>query len=212
MKKIGIIGICCLLLFSCGEEEVEPIELSDIIETSDKYNENGEIIVEHQEVLDTLSAVKQKFKENGILGDSIVAFEETMFPDRFGAISVEKYQLFTVDNQFRYLQWKYEDSAKVMNAFFNWMDCYGKSCKSIFIGEERLFQANPFQLFVNDSVLIYIEGIESFDFKQWEEYLTKTGYPKDWNFVIEQRKLGKARWFQYTEEKKNPYKKNEDSK
>ncbi len=212
MKRIGIIGICCLLFFSCGEEEVEPIELSDIIQTSDKYSENGETSTDQQETVDTLSIVKQRFTKNGIPCDSVVAFEETLFPDRFGAISTEKYELFTSENQFRYVQWKYEDSAKVMNAFFNWMDCYGKSCKSIFIGEERLFQANPFQLFVNDSVLIYIEGVESFDFKKWEDYLDKSGYPKDWNFVIEQRKLGKARWFQYIEEKKTPYKKNEDSK
>ena len=212
MKRIGIIGICCLLFFSCGEEEVEPIELSDIIQTSDKYSENGETSTDQQETVDTLSIVKQRFTKNGIPCVSVVAFEETLFPDRFGAISTEKYELFTSENQFRYVQWKYEDSAKVMNAFFNWMDCYGKSCKPIYIGEERLFQANPFQLFVNDSVLIYMEGIESFDFKKWEDYLEKSGYPKDWNFVIEQRKLGKARWFQYIEEKKTPYKKNEDSK
>ena len=211
MRGFGIIGICCLLLFSCREEEVETIDLSDIIQSSEKYNENGDNPENQQENVDTLSVVKQNFRKNGILCDSIMAFEENIFPDRFGAISVEKYELFTADNQFRFVEWKYKDSAKVMNAFFNWMDCYGKSCKSIFIGEERLFQANPMQLFVNDSALIYIEGIESFDFRQWEDYLSKNGYPKDWNFVIEQRKMGKARWFQYIEEKKTPYK-NEDSK
>lgn len=210
MRRIGIIGFCCLLLFSCREEEVETIDLSDIIQTSENYNEDGSLSTKTEEI-DSLKVVRDYFSKNGFQCDSITVFEDNIFPDRFGAISVEKYELFTEDNQFRFVQWKHADSAKVMNAFFNWMDCFGPKCKSIFIGEERLFQSNPMQLFVNDSVLIYIEGTSSFDFKRWEDFLVKAGYPNDWNFVIEQRKMGKARWFQYIEEEKTPYK-HEDSK
>src|SRR5690606_36530854 len=109
-------------------------------------------------------------------------------------------------NTFLFIEWKFKDSTKVMNAFFNWMDCFGENCKSIFIGEERLFQANPIQILVNDSTLVFIEGIASFDFKTWETYFENRDYPLDWNYVIEQRKRGRARWFTYVEEKKTPYK------
>mgnify|MGYP006086603065 FL=1 len=196
-----------IVLSSCGGEENETVDLKDIIAESERYNEDSMNVKNDIDPKDTLAIQLKEFNENGLVFSEISAFADKYFPDRFGPITSEKYELQSEGNTFRFIEWKYQDSTKVMNAFFNWMDCFGDKCKSIFIGEERLFQANPFQILVNDSSLIFIEGIESYDFKMWESYFENKGYPLDWNYVIEQRKRGKAHWYNYIEEKKTPFKK-----
>lgn len=207
MIKFGYLFLGLFLLYSCGNEESEAIDLNDIIEGSDRYAEDSLNMESQNDVQDTLAVFLTDFTSNGIDASEIKAFEEQFFPDRLGPIATKKFELIGSANTFRYMHWSFPDSAKVINAFYNWMDCFGANCKSIFIGEERLFQSNPFQLFVNDSVLIYIEANESFDFDIWEEYLTQKGYAPDWNYVIEQRKRSKAKWFNFIEEKKTALKK-----
>lgn len=211
MKYIFSILTLLLLLSSCGGKEEDVIDLEDIIEGSKRYNEDSLDVNNETDPKDTLAIKLKDFQENGIEATEVAAITDNLFPDRFGPLSSEKYELQLEGNKFQFIAWKFEDSTKVMNAFFNWMDCFGEKCKSIFIGEERVFQAEPFQLLVNDSVLVFIEGVESFDFKAWESYFENKSYPLDWNYVIEQRKRGKAHWFTYIEEKKTPYK-NENSK
>lgn len=195
------------LLTSCGEDKGDVVDLDDIIAGSERYNEDSLNVKNDIDPKDTLALKLEEFKTNGLEAIEIIAFSDNYFPDRFGAIGAEKYELQTDGNTFRFVQWIFEDSTKTMNAFFNWMDCFGEKCISIFIGEERVFQPNPFQILVNDSALVFIEGVESFDFKVWESYFEKQAYPLDWNYTIEQRKRGKAHWFTYIEEKKTPYKK-----
>ena len=211
MKHILSILSLVILFSSCGDKEKEVIDLGDIIEGSERYNEDSLNVKNDIDPEDTLAIKLKQFNDYGLVLSQIDVIEDNYFPDRFGPVNVEKYDLQSEGNSFRFIEWKYKDSIKVMNAFFNWMDCFGDNCKSIFIGEARVFQSNPFQLLVNDSSLIFIEGLESFDFKMWESYFEKQGYPLDWNYTIEQRKRGKAHWFTYIEEKKTPYK-NENSK
>jgi len=207
VKHLVFITALFFLFTSCGDKEIEVINLNDIIEGSDRYKEDSLQVENNTNELDTLSVFLNDFKSHGISLNDVGIVDDKYFPDRFGPIETMKFELNRDENTFRYIQWKFTDSTKVMNAFFNWMDCYGDKCKSIFIGEERIFQTNPFHLLVNDSVLIFIEGTESFDFKEWENYFEQKGFPLDWNYVIEQRKRGKAHWFSYIEKKKTPFKK-----
>lgn len=207
MKHLFFIASLIILISSCREKEAETIDLNDIIEGSDRYNEDSLNANKTTDEIDSTTLFLNDFKANGISVNQLTFIDTKFFPDRLGSIETSKYELQRDDNTFRFVQWKFKDSTKVMNAFFNWMDCFGEKCTSVFIGEERVFQSNPFQLLVNDSTLIFIEGTTSFDFKEWENYFVEKDYPLDWNYVIEQRKRGKARWFTYIEEKKTPYKK-----
>lgn len=207
MKQLLFISIILFTLFSCGEKENETIDLNDIIEGSERYSEDSLNVDTKVDELDTISVFLSDFKTHGIDVNQLKVVDEKYFPDRLGPVETKKFELQREDNTFRFVQWKFIDSIKVMNAFFNWMDCFGSNCKSIFIGEERIFQTNPFHLLVNDSTLVFVEGIESFDFKEWENYFEQKGFPLDWNYVIEQRKRGKAHWFNYIDEKKTPFKK-----
>jgi hypothetical protein len=200
--------VSILVFFSsCRDKENEVIDLNDIIEGSDRYNEDSLDVENKINETDTLQVYLNDFQSHGIEVKELNYLDDNYFPDRLGPIKTKKFEIQRDDNTFRYVQWTFKDSTKVMNAFFNWIDCFGENCKSIFIGEERVFQTNPFQLLVNDSTLVFIEGVESFDFKEWESYFEKQGFALDWNYVIEQRKRGKAHWFNYIEEKKTPFKK-----
>ncbi len=207
MKKLLCILSILVFFSSCGDKENEVIDLNDIIEGSERYNEDSLNVDHKTKEDDTLAIYLKDFKSHGIDVNELTVIEEKYFPDRLGPIHTLKFELQCEENTFRFVQWTFDDSTKVINAFYNWMDCFGEKCKSIFIGEERVFQTNPFHLLVNDSSLIFIEGIESFDFKEWESYFEKKGYGLDWNYVIEQRKRGRAHWFNYIEEKKTPFKK-----
>lgn len=207
MKELLFIVSILVFFSSCGDKENEVIDLNDIIEGSDRYNEDLTNVDDKASEEDSLSIYLNDFKSNGIAVNELTVIDDKYFPDRLGPIATKKFEIQLNENTFRFVQWTFKDSTKVMNAFFNWIDCFGENCKSIFVGEERVFQTNPFHLLVNDSSLIFIEGIESFDFKEWENYFEQKGFTLDWNYVIEQRKRGKARWFNYIEEKKTPFKK-----
>ena len=204
--KIVILITIIISLFGCKPEKQEVINLSDIIPESENYKE-GQNKGDSSNAADTLLWVKDQFTRNGIAVDSVESHKENYFPDRFGPSSVEKYKLISKTDTVLYLKWNYADSMKTMNAFFNWIDCFGKNCRSMFVGEESNFQRNSMQILVNDTSLIFIEAVNSIDFKKWSEYHEAIGYALDWNYIIEQRKRGRAQWFTFEEEKKIPYKK-----
>lgn len=92
-----------------------------------------------------------------------------------------------------------------MNAFYNWIDCFGEKCKSLFIGEEKNLQSSATMILVSDSTLIYIES-DKIDFDLWYDFHKEKGYENDFNLTIEQRPRGRAKWFTFVDETKTKYK------
>jgi len=191
--------------YACVSEKPDPLNMDDIMAESENYKEdelNASEVVE----MDSTVIVKNWLNDNGVLTDSIIYVSRRMLPDRFSVEPATKFSLFTQTDTIFYSQWKYTDSAKTVNAFYNWVDCYGVSCKSFFIGDEVNFQKKPFKILVGDSTIIYLEGMENFDFKQWDSFYESVGY-SSWNYILEQRRRGKVHWYVYEDGKKVSYKK-----
>ena len=104
------------------------------------------------------------------------------------------------------VKWRFSDSARVSNALFNWLDCFGSSCKSIRVAEERNLQPKAFHVFANDSILIYLESENRLNTANWEKHFDKIGYQLEWDFIMEQVPRGRVRWFTYIDEEKTPLK------
>ena len=190
--------LVALLLVNCKEQKRDVIDLSDILPTADETNND----INELATNNSTSILINSFSSNGIEVSAVFEIEAAKFPDRFGPSNSVKYELVIDTDTVNYYRWVYKDSLKVMNAFYNWIDCFGEKCKSIFIGEQKNFQMNALQIFVNDSSLIFIENKNKVDYELWTAFHDSLGYSREWNYVIEQNRRGKATWFTYLDEKK----------
>lgn len=192
-----------LLATSCQEEKKEVVDLNDILPQSERYGEdhNDEVIEE----IDSSALLLKRFVDHGMEISGVEELSGSLFPERFGPERNEKFIFKTDLGTFDYYRWNFEDSSKVMNAFFNWIDCFGESCKSAFVGQEKNFQKNPFRLFVNNTSLIFVESEENFDTESWIEFLEKEGFEEDWAFILTQNKRGRVKWYQMIDGKKVKY-------
>ena len=204
MMKYLLILSLELLAVSCSSETKEEVkDLNDILPTSERdYDRKENVVLEDA---DTLEVYQNRFSELGVL-DSISPYEEDLFPDRFGPDRMEKYRLNIEGESTVFVKWRFSDSARVSNALFNWMDCFGSNCKSIRVAEERNLQTKAFHVFANDSVLIYLESENRLETKNWEKHFDKVGYELEWDFIMEQAPRGRVRWFTYIDEEKTPLK------
>lgn len=199
MKYIAVFVISSVLIACSSEKKEEIKDLGEILPKSERsYDEPDE---EQTNDSDTLSAYQERFSEIGVL-DSILPYDEDLFPDRVGPEKMEKLRLFVGDEEVVFARWTFADSTLVTNALFNWFDCFGPKCKFIRIGEEKNLQVNSFQIFMNDTALVYIESPAKIDSKRWDAYFEGKNYELDWNYRLEQSRYGKVRWYNYMDKKK----------
>lgn len=193
-----------LLATSCQGEKKDVVNLNDILPQSERYgDERQDEVIEE---VDSSALLLKRFEDHGIEISKVEELSGSLFPERFGPESNEKFTFKTDQNTFKYYRWNFEDSSKVMNAFFNWIDCFGENCKSAFVGQEKNFQKNSFRLFVNTASMVFVESEENnFDTESWIEFLEKEGFEEDWTFVLTQRKRGRVKWYQMIDGKKVKY-------
>ena len=203
---IAAILLIALSLAGCRPEEPEILNMSDILPESERYGEGNEGNDDIED-LDSMAQLKYMFISNGVDISDAFKIDNRLFPDRFGPESSEKYKLCYKGDTLLYYKWVYKDSVKVMNALYNWIDCFGDKCKSIYVNQNVNMQRNPMKIMVSDTSLIFIESQLAIDFKLWDDFHEKMGCKNDWNMIIEQGKGAKARWFTYKDDKKIPLEK-----
>ncbi|MFK7787389.1 MAG: hypothetical protein AB8B56_19855 [Crocinitomicaceae bacterium] len=206
MKYISVFFLGVLVIGCSPKMEEEIKDFNDILPNSERdYDQKDSVTVDHS---DTLEVYVNRFAKIGTL-DSISKYEEDLFPDRFGSESMEKFVMNMEGEQTVFVKWRFSDSLRVTNALFNWLDCFGPTCKFIRVGEEGRLQRNGFQVLANDTVLIYIESESKLNADTWDEYFESREYELDWNYRMEQSPRGKVKWFEYIDEEKTPLKNEE---
>lgn len=203
MRIISCI-VLLVILVSCEEPHEDVIDISEVMPSSNIDYDKDTIELKE----DSLSGYRAYFKS---IDSNMIDLElliDKSFPDRFGPNSSWALNFYGKDT-LEYRRWSYNDSAATVNAFFNWMDCYGKNCDSYYIGEPKNMQKNPFLILVGDTCMIYITG-STVNQSSWYTFLEDKGYPLNWHFIIEQNKWGKTNWFTFEENIKIPYE-NENS-
>ena len=199
-----IVIFLALLFFSvsCEEKKEDVIDFTDVMQESERYKENDETVPEINLEEDSTFLFQEIFVDNGIPVNQLSIITQRMFPERFGILSSNKFELIQENDTSRYFNWSFKDSVQTMNAFYNWMDHFGEKGKSIRVGEEKGLQVNPLIIFVGDTNLIFIEAKSKINEKEWEEFFENLGYKK-WHYFLKQRKYGKVKWFMDGEEMKN---------
>lgn len=198
MKWTAIIGTV-LLLFACGKTEEEVLELSEVIpQAENNYDE----VEEHEASID--QSFERLFVESYPGVRAVHEIQKRLFPDRFGTDTSYHFELVTATDTLSYHKWVYSDSLKTVNAFYNWIDCFGSNCRSFFVGAEQNMQPESMLLAVNDTCIIYLTG-DKVDHKQWLKFFEENEYKKEWYYFVEQHKRSSARWYHFENNERIKY-------
>lgn len=191
-----VIGMVLLSTFSsCGEQKEELVDISDVIPSSENYKDDVKI----DTTTNSSDSLLRHFDINLIpelkLVDSkLFPVTSTMLPERFAAKSFVKMAIQTSNDSITFCQWKYKDSIKTMNAFFNWLDCFGAKCKSLRYRESAKFQKDAMLIFVNDTSIIYISSNKMLSPDLWIKYFEKRSKIMEWDNIILQQRGMKSVW------------------
>lgn len=190
--------IVALLLFSCSSEVgVETVALEDILPQS-TYPKDTLTQAENTINLDSISEFRINL--SNAVEDSALFFIENeyylkLFPDRLTNVSREQELIILDADTISITVWEFSDSLTTINAFYNWLDCFGDKCAELKIGDEVNFSKNSVLTIVSNYHLIYLESSTGFNMNTWQKKIIPTIFPEDlWIYAVSQSARRKARW------------------
>ena len=197
-----MLGAVLFVTSACNGDvkETEAVDLEEFLPKSKKdYNYEQDTLKEVKEhipdsiellITSRLKTVNFITKEN--------LRNNKHFPDRLDYTKKFYHELIIDSSLIELVIWEFEDSLHTVNAFYNWIDCFGSKCKSIRIGEEKWIYNGSFQLFVDDKKLIYVATNHKMDQKIWLD-LFKPTLKDSWNYHIYQPFKRKVQWLEQIE-------------
>jgi hypothetical protein len=123
---------------------------------------------------------------------------ENTFIERFPNKKKFNFILESKNSEVKHLQIDYLDSNSMKNAFFNFLDCYGKDCKSIELFQKVKFSKTFFMLLASTKSIHIIESEFNQNPKKWINLLRYSNKKDPIKFIIIQKKQQKAKWFSYS--------------
>ncbi|MFT5778895.1 MAG: hypothetical protein ACI837_001852 [Crocinitomicaceae bacterium] len=189
------------LISACTTDEAPVLDMNDILPES-KGNYDYVDSTNSDSNQDSLKLFRTQFSPLLIDFDTIRHVNSRLIVDRFGHEKVDKFELIGGEQILHCYTWIYSDSSRVINALYNWIDCFGDDCKSTVVGGEDNLQKNAFHIYANDTALIYLESDHAIKTSLFTKYLESQGYDEDWNYCIEQTRGGKARWYKFDGKRK----------
>ena len=206
MKKCYFLLVSVLLLFliSCSGKNKSKTKHFDL--SREKKNVPHIITVIKP---DSLLFWKQRYQSDSvnIKFDSISPFLTRHFIDRFNAKTLIKNKLYFANDSITHYRWGFKDSTEKNNAFYNWLDCFGKDCISVKLYEPFKSEKKNALIFINQKSISYITGRQILSKDLWMNF-EKTVFAKDsLHFLIIQQPGKNAVWYRYQKNKFNLIKK-----
>lgn len=198
MKYIYFLGLA--LLFSCKSEVVvETIALEDVLPQSTYTQDTSRTDVEEEvELVSEFELSLRKAIRDSSLIFSKEDFSLKYFPDRLTNVSREQELIIVDSDSILFTVWEFPDSLTTINAFYNWLDCFGENCTEMKIDEEINFSKKNVLTFVSDYHLIYLESVSSFNMNKWKNEIIPVLYPDDfWIYAIAQQAKRRGEWHTY---------------
>ena len=201
--KFTIPFILILAFLSCETDtsNTETVDVEDFLPQSKKeYNYEVDTIRQVEEnVPDSLQRFVESKISNAVFRSTTALTNTKYFPDRLDH-NQRFYHEITIDSTlYELIVWEFEDSLQTVNAFYNWMDCFGKKCKSIRIGDSKWIYDGSMQLFVDDAKLIYVACKGNMNKKLWSDLFEPT-FKDTWNYHLYQPLKRKVQWINLTAE------------
>lgn len=203
MTRLLTFFVLFLGIVSCQQEKEDSvIDMRDVIPQSTKQDS--------EKMVNTLPDTLGSYIDTSILSNlklnvsSIRKIDLDVTPQRLSPRSSCMYKMGYKSDSLIYLHWSYKDSVFTKNAFYNWLDCFGKNCKSVRLGESLMMQREGFLLFVSDTSITYLSSQQPLKKEDWIAYFEEFSKRKNWRMVVEQKNNAKAKWYQVNESEFKP--------
>jgi hypothetical protein len=185
--------LACFFILACSannNQKREKIENKNI---------NNKKPKEIQKV-DTLKAIFEFYNQDSVNLEitKINLNPEKTFIQRFPYKNATNLLLESKKNLVKHLQINYSDSNAMKNAFFNYLDCYGKDCKSIELFQKVKFSKTFFMLITTTNSIHIIESDNNLNSSDWINCVRFSKIADPIKFIIIQKKQQKAKWFSYS--------------
>lgn len=197
--RTSLLVVLTFISISCSNKKDEVVSFDDISKSSERYKE-GQTNNDTTSTLPTSYEQLTKFSKTWV--DSL-AFEKAkiflldtmLFSDRFGAKKTEKWYYKTEKDSLVFMHWDFKDSIKAQNTFYNWLDCFGPSCKSIMIGQEVKFSKRCLTFLLQNNHLFSIESTVKQDVERYLNLFDNLKWNKTWKYIMVQAPRKKGTWF-----------------
>lgn len=195
--------ICLALLVACTSHKEETVGFDELAPTSKRYKEGVKEKAEPLKVTDErpASSVFLSVVDTLMHDARWVKWDTILFPDRFGPKNQEKWFAIGNKDSLVLLRYEFKDSLRTKNAFFNWIDCFGKKCTSYVIGDNIRIPRRNALFLVGAKQLIIVEGNRSINEQLirstfGKEFSAGKADPKkeNWLYVVTIPKAGKTTW------------------
>ena len=188
-----------LLFTSCSDSSKDTsnvVDLDEFLPKSEKsYNydeDTTQQIKEH--IPDSLELlIKSKISDAVFLRGEDLS-NTKYFPDRLDFTQRFQHEIKIDSASYDIVIWEFEDSIHTINAFYNWMDCFGDKCKSIRIGESKWIYDGSFQIFIDDLSIIYVASDQNINVDLWLA-LFQPKVKEKWNYRLHQALKRKTKWY-----------------
>ncbi len=149
---------------------------------------------------DTLKAIFEFYNQDSVNLEitKINLNPEKTFIQRFPYKNATNLLLESKKNLVKHLQINYADSNAMKNAFFNYLDCYGKDCKSIELFQKVKFSKTFFMLITTTKSIHIIESENNLNSSDWINCVRFSKIADPVKFIIIQKKQQIAKWFSYS--------------
>lgn len=173
-----------LILSSCGEEElVETIDMEELL----PQGKDGMEIVEEKNVIAETTPLEKALMEMDnsytVIPDSA---KGSYFPDRLQFLKKELLVVQKDSLIYEVAIWEFVDSLQTINAFYNWLDCFGSHCESVKIGERKYLRDKSSKLiWVSDHYIFYVKSVQEIgSFLFWENLAKNYLMEGKWNIKL----------------------------
>lgn len=188
-----------LIFSACQSNQSDKVlSLDDITESSEVYTELDSVPVQNEigiNYYDSISSFSQRLIDSLSVDRKFIKLLDTViFPDRFGANFSEKWYAKSSSDSLVFMRWVFQTELKAENALYNWLDCFGKKCRAIPLGNETYFARRGTMVLCNQKELIFIESGKKIDQIKWLQYLQDANKKKEWKFFFFQQPNRKIEW------------------
>lgn len=172
------------LLYGCAEEQpVETIDMEDLLPKSKKEKE----VIEEEVTEKEISPLEIALTE---LDDSYIMYPDSAkgsyFPDRLRYESREGGIIYKDTHAYELAIWEFADSLQTVNAFYNWLDCFGAYCESVKVGERKYLRDKSSKLiWISNHRIFYVKANEGFgNISLWENLAENYLSTSAWNIKL----------------------------
>ncbi|WP_107037730.1 hypothetical protein [Brumimicrobium mesophilum] len=186
-----------LLWSSCSDDtEYEIVNSDEILPQSQgtyTYEEDS-IELDEVELSSTQRTLSQIFSTIDFDSENILKEREILFmPNRLGFTDKEEIYFTNDSIPYHFIEWVFEDSLKTVNAFYNWMDCFGNKCNSVRINEEINANKEAFVIWISNNKISYLSSTKTIKRRIYQDVLLNNE-EKKWNYILQQAPRGKINW------------------